>query len=71
MLLFYDDRPKGKGKRSAISVQGNMIVIQNSIVWLNVKLTLEFIIHEFSWMNFCSIKMASVIKMDVKKISSV
>jgi len=31
----------GKGKRSAISVHGDMIIIQSSIVWPNVKLALE------------------------------
>jgi hypothetical protein len=42
VLLFYDNRGTGKGKRSAISVHGDMIAIQNSTVWPNVKLALEF-----------------------------
>jgi len=42
VLLFYDDPLTGKGKRSAISVHGDMIVMQNSIVWPNVKFALEF-----------------------------
>jgi hypothetical protein len=41
-LLFYDDPQTGKGKRSAVSVHGDTIVKQNSIVWPNVKLALEF-----------------------------
>jgi hypothetical protein len=36
VLLLYDDCGTGKGKRSAILVHGDMIVIQNSIVWPNV-----------------------------------
>ncbi len=42
VLLFYNDPQTGKGKRSAVAVHGDMIVIQNSIVWPNVKLALEF-----------------------------
>jgi len=42
VLLFYDDTQMGKGKTSAVSVHGDMIVIQNSIVWPNVELALEF-----------------------------
>jgi len=42
VLLFYDDTQTGKGKTSAASLHANMIGIQNSIVWPNVKLALEF-----------------------------
>jgi len=38
VLSLYDDYGTGKGKRSAIWVHGDMIVIQNSSVWPNVKL---------------------------------
>jgi hypothetical protein len=42
LLVFIDHPQMGRGKRSDISVDGDMIVLQNSIVWPNTKLALEF-----------------------------
>jgi len=42
LLVFIDHPQMGRGKRSDISVHGDMIVLQNSIVWPNTKLALEF-----------------------------
>jgi hypothetical protein len=42
LLVFIDHPQMAREKRSDISVDGDMIVLQNSIVWPNTKLALEF-----------------------------
>jgi hypothetical protein len=41
LLVFIGHPQMGRLKRSDVAVDGDMIVLQNSIVWPNTKLALE------------------------------